>query len=62
MKDVIFDEFQDIVIDSLIRHKSILDITSKFSESSARVNRAIVKAVTDCGCIKIKSENNKVDI
>ncbi|ENZ00797.1 DUF1573 domain-containing protein [Clostridium thermobutyricum] len=60
MKDVIFDEFQDIVMDSLIRHKSILDITSKFSESSARVNRAIVKAVTDCGCIKINAHKQCV--
>ncbi|WP_297636363.1 DUF1573 domain-containing protein [uncultured Clostridium sp.] len=55
MKDIIFDEFQDSVETSLIRHKSILDISSKFTESSARVNRAIMKAVTNCGCIKISA-------
>lgn len=36
----------------LIRHKSILDATSKMQEYCARVNRAIAKAVTCCGCIK----------
>ncbi|MGL5649467.1 MAG: DUF1573 domain-containing protein [Clostridium sp.] len=55
MKDIIFDEFQNSVNDSLLRHKSILDISSKFSESSARINRAIIKSVTTCGCISINA-------
>lgn len=53
MKDVIFDDFQNSVNESLLRHKSILDILSKFSESQARVNRAVIKAVTNCGCMSI---------
>ena len=53
MKDIIFDDFQNSVNDSLLRHKSILDTLSKYTESNARVNRAIIKAVTNCGCIKI---------
>ncbi|MDZ4907051.1 DUF1573 domain-containing protein, partial [Clostridium perfringens] len=68
MKDIIFDNFQNDVNESLLRHKSILDIITKYSESSARVNRAIAKAVTNCGCIKISaqkqdipSENNEDD-
>jgi hypothetical protein len=55
MKDIIFDEFQNSVNESLLRHKSILDLMSKYTESSARVNRAIAKAVTNCGCIKINA-------
>ena len=53
MKDVIFDDFQNSVNNSLLRHKSILDILSKYQESQARANRAICKAVTNCGCIEI---------
>ncbi len=49
-------EFQELVDDVLIRHKSILDILSKVQESSARVNRAVAKASTNCGCIKIHAE------
>lgn len=53
MKDVIFDDFQNSVNNSLLRHKSILDILSKYQESQSRANRAICKAVTNCGCIEI---------
>lgn len=53
MKDVIFDDFQNSVNNSLLRHKSILDILSKYQESQARASRAICKAVTNCGCIEI---------
>lgn len=56
MKDIIFDNFQNSVNDSLLRHKSILDVTTKFSESNARVNRAVAKAVTNCGCLKVNAE------
>lgn len=51
-------EFQDTVSEVLIRHRSVLDCLSKYQESTARVNRSIVKAVTDCGCISI-SANKK---
>jgi hypothetical protein len=48
-------EFQDMVSEVLIRHRSILDCLSKFHESTARVNRSIIKTVTDCGCISINA-------
>jgi len=51
--------FQKSVEQYLIQHRSILDVLSKFQESNARVNRAIAKASTQCGCIKIKSEKQK---
>ena len=55
MKDLICDEFQNVVGDLLIRHHSILDILSKLSESSCRVNRCS-KTITNCGCMKIEAE------
>lgn len=56
MKDLIFDEFQNAVDNSLLRHKSILDIMTKLQESQARVNRAVIKAVTSCGCLEIQAK------
>ncbi|MDF2520192.1 MAG: hypothetical protein K0R84_820 [Clostridia bacterium] len=56
MKDLLFDHFQDSVDEILIRHKSILDVLTKFQESQTRANRAVVKAVTTCGCIEINSK------
>lgn len=47
------DHFQSSVKSLLIRHQSILDILSKGQEASARVNRAVVKSVTNCGCLGI---------
>lgn len=60
MKDLSGDEFQDTVADCLIRHKSILDVLSKLHETSARVNRAISKSVTSCGCIQINAKKQQV--
>jgi hypothetical protein len=51
----VVSDFQDMVSEVLIRHRSILDCLSKFHESNARVNRSIVKTVTDCGCISINA-------
>ncbi|PTX58147.1 hypothetical protein C8P63_11821 [Melghirimyces profundicolus] len=47
--------FQQQVSDLLLRHRSVLDVSSKFQESNSRVNRALMKAVTDCGCINIRA-------
>lgn len=47
--------FQDLVSQVLIRHRSILDCLTKFQESTARVNRSIIKTVTNCGCISINA-------
>jgi len=53
LKDLICDEFQNIVGELLIRHHSILDVMSKLSESTCRVNRAVTKSVTECGCVTV---------
>ena len=60
MKDIIFDDFQNCVNDSLIRHKSILDILTKYSESTSKVNRSVAKAVTQCGCINISAQKQHI--
>lgn len=57
MKDCIFDNFQNSVDESLLRHRSVLDIITKLQESGARVNRAVAKSVTNCGCIKVEEKN-----
>lgn len=60
MKDVIFDDFQNSVNESLLRHRSILDIMSKLQESQGRVNRAVVKTVTSCGCVQIEARKQQI--
>ncbi|MZP30227.1 DUF1573 domain-containing protein [Heliobacterium undosum] len=60
MKDLACQQFQDTVAEFLIRHQSILDIISKSQESNARVNRAVVKAVTHCGCVKVRAEKSAI--
>ncbi|NMB07718.1 MAG: DUF1573 domain-containing protein [Tissierellia bacterium] len=54
-KDLDFDEFQNQVDNVLIRHRSILDIITKLNEYTARINRAVVKSSTSCGCIEINT-------
>jgi hypothetical protein len=60
MKDIIVDDFQNSVSESLIRHRSIVDIMTKLSESNSRVNRALAKSVTSCGCISIDAHKQKL--
>ncbi|WP_353094284.1 DUF1573 domain-containing protein [Tissierella praeacuta] len=47
--------FQDQVSKVLIRHKSVLDMMTKLDEYNARINRAVAKSVTSCGCISINA-------
>jgi hypothetical protein len=51
--------FQQTVDEYLIRHRSVLDVQSKLSEASARINRAIAKSVTTCGCITIQASRQR---
>ncbi len=53
INDILVEDFQDVVNELLVRNRSILDILSKVQTSTARVNRAVAKAVTHCGCIGI---------
>lgn len=56
MKDIIIDEFQYTVSELLVRNKSVIDSITKFQDSNARINRSIVKAVTQCGCINVNAK------
>jgi phosphoribosyl-ATP pyrophosphohydrolase len=56
MKDLLCDHFQETVKETLIRHRSVLDVMAKLQETTARVNRAVTKSVTTCGCVKIVAE------
>jgi len=58
--DPLCEGFQEAVNAFLIRHRSILDVLSKLGESSSRVNRAVAKAVTSCGCIKINATKQSI--
>ncbi len=60
MKDLICDEFQNTVSDLLMRHHSILDVLSKLLDASARTNRATVKSVTGCGCLRIEAKKKQI--
>lgn len=53
--------FQKCVSDNQFRNKSILDIMTKLGEQNAKLNRAIVKSVTYCGCIKINAEKQVIN-
>jgi hypothetical protein len=55
MKDTGEIRFQEGVTQYLSRHRSILDVQSKLTEAAARVNRAIAKSVTTCGCITVNA-------
>lgn len=52
---ILCNDFQEQVSHVLIRHKSILDIITKLDEYNARINRAVAKSVTSCGCISINA-------
>lgn len=54
------DDFQKTVDRMLIQHQSIMDILSKGQDASARVNRAVVKSVTSCGCLSVEAKKNKI--
>ncbi|KAB3533596.1 DUF1573 domain-containing protein [Alkaliphilus pronyensis] len=60
MKNFSINDFQTQVDDVLVRHRSVLDIITKLQETSSKVNRAVAKSATYCGCIKIHAERQEV--
>ncbi|NLM05889.1 MAG: DUF1573 domain-containing protein [Tissierellia bacterium] len=59
--DEVLYDFQHQVENSLLRHKSILDIMTKMEEYNSRMNRAIAKSCTMCGCIEINAKKQQYD-
>ncbi|TYP48155.1 DUF1573 domain-containing protein [Thermosediminibacter litoriperuensis] len=60
MKDLICNEFQAAVSQCLVRHKSIIDVLTKLQETTCRINRAIAKSVTVCGCLEVNAKKQQI--
>lgn len=60
MADLLCRDFQETVGKYLARHRSVLDVMSKLQEANARTNRAVAKAVTTCGCVKVNANKQQV--
>ena len=58
--ETLTNRYQTLVESLLIRHQSVLDILTKGQEASARVNRAVVKTVTNCGCLGIDAHKKPI--
>lgn len=54
------NDWQAAVERYLIRHRSILDILARLQDSSSRIQRAVTKAVTQCGCVTIEARRQSV--
>jgi hypothetical protein len=52
--------FQKTVSEYLVRNRSILDVMTKLQDASTRVNRAIAKTVTSCGCLNIDASKQEI--
>ena len=56
----ICEKIQDEIPNVLARDKSILDIMTKLNEYNSRINRAVAKSVTRCGCISIHASKQEL--
>ena len=56
IKDVLTEDFQMHVGELTTRNRSLLDILSKLQDAESRINRAVAKAVTSCGCIGLSAK------
>lgn len=55
------NEFQNQVSELLLRHRSLLDVLSKYQQSNSTVNRSVIKAITECGCIEVAARKQPYD-
>ncbi len=55
MSSLSLKEFQNQVSELLLRHRSILDVLSKYDQSNSSVHRSVVKAITECGCVEVRA-------
>ncbi|GAA4723448.1 DUF1573 domain-containing protein [Brevibacillus fulvus] len=61
MGNVNLSNFQELVSQLLIRHRSVLDVMSKTQETVARINRSLTKSITECGCVEIAAKKQVFD-
>jgi len=62
MADGFCRELQEAIGKCLVRHRSVLDLMSKLQEATSRTNRAVAKAVTSCGCIRVTAGKQEIPV
>jgi hypothetical protein len=60
MREADCAEFQRTVSEYLVRNRSILDVMTKLQDAATRVNRALAKTVTTCGCLRIEASKQEL--
>lgn len=55
-------QFQDQVSELLLRHRSLLDVLSKYQQTNSAVNRSVIKSITECGCIEVDAKKQHYDL
>ena len=53
LNDIMAEDFQIVVEEYVERNKNLLDTMSKYQTAPSRLNRAVTKAATQCGCISL---------
>ena len=56
LNDIMAEDFQIVVEEYVERNKNLLDTMSKYQTASSRLNRAVTKAATQCGCISLTAK------
>lgn len=59
-KEAVYDGFQRTVSETLLFNRSVLEVLAKTHEATARLNRAVIKSVTGCGCLKISAGKKEI--
>lgn len=52
----LLEKFQNNASEALIRNSNLLDILTKITDASSRVNRSVIKSITQCGCLSIATQ------
>lgn len=60
MREADCADFQKTVSEYLVRNRSILDVMTKLQDAATRVNRALAKTVTSCGCLRIEASKQEL--
>lgn len=60
MKEAVCEGFQRTVSETLLFNRSVLEVLAKTHEATARLNRAVIKTVTSCGCLKINAGKKEI--
>lgn len=59
LNDIMAEDFQIVVEEYVERNKNLLDTMSKYQTAAGRLNRAITKAATQCGCISLSGKKRE---